>query len=263
MSKIKRASLIVVLILILSTLTGCVQSTVELKFNDDGSGEYSITVGIDNKRMEKEIASGNELGIDSARDILDEYIASDEYIYYKYLNVVKDRKDYDSIKAYFEFSDIKDMQNKLNKTYGVYSRYEGDTKGEARCNILPCITTTEELLKYTVHLNIPKEEITTEKFNIVIPEEGSNFEFKLTVPESARVLSHNSDFHRGNTYVWEIKEDLSNIKLDFEMDMMLGDVKAKVYCIYIPAVISVMIGLTLGIYWWKRDKARASELDDE
>lgn len=259
----RKISVIALLIAIMSTLTGCVKSTIELKFNNDGSGEYYVTVGIDEEKMKEEIEAGKELGVTSAKDLLDEYIVSDEHLYYENMIITDDDSEYNSIKAYFKFDDLGDMQTKLNDTYGVFARYEGDSRGEPRSNILDGISTTEEFLKYTVHLNIPKEDITAEKYGKIIPSGESKIEFRLTVPDRARVLKNNSDYTDGNTYVWEIKDEMNNIKLDFEMDMMLGDTEAKVFVIYIPAVISVLFGLVMGVYWWKKDKALAEEYDEE
>lgn len=255
------------LLVLMLSLTGCAKSTVELKINGDGSGEYTVKLGVDSyiandrgllnrdnivhstrrNSSPSYIQQNLRLNDNNVYTLLNEYIVSDKYLTYKTGIEIVGGRTYETVEASFKFKDLPEMQRKLNTTYGVYAEYYGDRNAQPRSNIINGIKSTGENLKYKVYLNIPKDDITTEKFDVRFPIENMDFDFKLILPDNARVLSSNSNHNIGNTYTWKVNDSLQSIKLDYEMDLMWGDVPLKVFIVYIPAGISVLVGI---VYTW-------------
>lgn len=238
----KKKIAITALTLAILFMSGCSHSTVRLKLNEDGSGEYKVTFGLNKEELESTV---NDIGDFDAEYALRGYTKSlldcdIEHGYY-----VHNKAVYNSITAKFEFKDDTELQEKLNNMYGAKRNSK-----IPRSNFIDNISSEKHLFDYVVKVDLKKSDILAEGGDYAIPLDSFDYDFELEIPNNAKVLSHNADTTKNNVYIWENSPE--NVKLEYQVQMKIKDVDARVIVLGIPALISLMVGGLMGRYYYKR-----------
>lgn len=238
----KRKIAIMALTLAVLFMSGCSHSTVRLKLNEDGSGEYKVTLGLDKEGLKSTIDDIGDFDAEYAlrgytNSLLDCDIEHGCYVHNKVF--------YNSITAKFDFKDDIELQEKLNNLYGAKRK-----STIPRSNFIDSIKSEKHLFDYVVKVNLKKSDILAEGGDYAIPLDSFEYDFELEIPNNAKVLSHNADTVKDNVYIWENSPE--NVKLEYQVQMKIKDIDARMIVLGIPAIISLMVGGLVGRYYYKR-----------